>query len=73
MEELNEVRFKNEPICYNQSISQTKKVKKVKGEPLEIEMQTSKSHIDAKLEKIEVKEEKKLEDFTKAVSIAFFK
>ena len=32
-----EVRVKNEPICDNQSISQTKKAMKEKEEPIEIE------------------------------------
>jgi hypothetical protein len=41
-----EVRVKNEPICDSQSISQTKKAMKVKEEPKDIEMQTSKSHIE---------------------------
>ena len=37
---LEEVRVKNEPICYTQSISQTKQVlaMKVKEEPIDIEI-----------------------------------
>ena len=46
MEESNEVRVKNEPICYNsQSISQPKE------EPKDIEVKTSKSYIESKSEK----------------------
>ena len=75
-----EVRVKNEPICDSQSISQTKKANKVKEEPIDIEMQTSKSHIKSMSEEVELKAEEKFsasEEFTKktsiqTVSIAFF-
>ena len=44
IEVSNEVRVKNEPICYSQPISETR----VKEEPIDI---TSKSQIDVKAEK----------------------
>ena len=43
MASMEEDRVKNEPICYSQSISQTKRAKKVKEEPIDNDMQTSKS------------------------------
>jgi hypothetical protein len=70
MEEvLNDVSVKNEPICYSQSISQTKEVlgMKIKEEPIEIEMKKSKSHIESKSEeKFSAREE-----FANKISIAF--
>jgi hypothetical protein len=54
MEESNEVRMKNEPICDSQSIPETREAKrqsnKVKKEPIEIKIETSKSHIEVKTE-----------------------
>ena len=54
MKELNEVRVKNEPICDSQSIAENREAKrqpyKVKNEPLDNEIQTSKSHIKVKTE-----------------------
>ena len=43
MEESNEVRVKNEPICYHQSISQT-------SEPIDSVMLKSKPQIEVKAE-----------------------
>ena len=64
MEENNivseEVRVKNEPICYSQSISQTKKAIKVKEEPLDIEV---KAEIEEKYSASE--------EFANKTSIAF--
>ena len=76
MEESNKVRVKDEPIFYNQSISQTKKdtCKKVKKEPIENEMQTPKSQIESNSEEVEVKAEEKFsatEEFANKTSIAF--
>ena len=50
MEVSNEVRVKNEPFCYSQPISETREAK-VKEEPIDIEIETSKSQIDVKAEK----------------------
>ena len=47
MASTEEVRVKNEPICYSQSISQNKIEKKVKEEPIEMS------------EEVEVKTEEK--------------
>ena len=58
---LDEVRVKNEPICYSQSISQTRKSNKVKEEPIDQEV-------------IAEEEEEKYsarEEFTNKASIAF--
>ena len=63
----NEVRVKNEPICYSQSISKTKRAMKVKEEPKDIEMQTSKSHIEVKAEE----KFSKTEEFINKISIAY--
>ena len=71
MEESNEVRVKDEPICDSQSIPETREVKRrsklVKEEPIDIEIQTS---------QVEVKVEEKFsstEEFANAnkTSIAF--
>ena len=55
MEKSDEVIVKNEPIYESQSIPEIRKDKrqsnKVKKEPIENEMQTSKSHIEVKTEK----------------------
>ena len=54
MEKLNQVRVKNEPICDSQSIQETREAKrqsnKLKKEPIDIKIETSKSHIDVKSE-----------------------
>ena len=54
METSNEVKVKNEPICDSQSIPETREAKrqsnKVKNEPIDIEIQTSKSQIEVKTE-----------------------
>ena len=54
MEESNQVIVKNEPICDIQSIPETREAKrqsnKVKKEPIDIEVQTSKSQIELKTE-----------------------
>ena len=54
MEESEEVRVKNEPICDSQSIPETREAKrqsnKVKIEPIDNEMQTCKSEIEVKTE-----------------------
>jgi hypothetical protein len=54
MEKSNEVRVKNEPICYSQSIQETREAKrqsnKVKKEPIDNEIQTCKSEIEVKTE-----------------------
>ena len=76
MKESNEVRVKNEPICYNQSISQTIKAtsKRAKEEPIDNEMQTPKSKIESNSEEVEVKAEEKFsatEKFANKASIAF--
>ena len=62
-EVLDEVTVKNEPIYDNQSISHTKIEMKVKEEPIDIEIETSKWE--------EVKVEVKTEEFTNKASIAF--
>ena len=66
MEEVsNEVRVKDEPILVNI----------VKEEPIDIEMQTFKSHKELKSEEFEVKAEKKFsatEEFANKLSIAYF-
>ena len=70
---LDEVRVKNEPISYSQSISQTKE-DKLKKEPKDNEIQTSKSHIKSTSEEVEIKAEEKFsaaEEFTNKISIAF--
>ena len=86
----NEVRVKDETICDSQSISEAKSqkptvrlsiiVNKVKEEPIDNEMQTSKSHIESKSEEVEIKAEEKFsstEEFAKnktsvqTASIAF--
>ena len=71
MEESNEVRVKNEPICDSQSIPDTKEAKrqsnKVKEEPIDTDIQTAKSQV-------EVKAEEKFsatEEFANKTSIAF--
>lgn len=70
-----EVRVKNEPICDSQSISETKVLAmKVKEEPIDIDIQTNKSHIESTSLKIEVKSEEKfstIEELANVVSIAF--
>ena len=83
MEVSNEVRVKDEPICYSQSISDDEPNKpkrqsilgnKVKKEPIEIEMQKSNSHMDSRSEEVEVKEEEKFssrKEFMNKISIAF--
>ena len=54
MEESNEVRVKNEPICESQSIPENREAKrqsnKVKKEQIDNEIQPSKSHIEVKTE-----------------------
>ena len=72
----NDLIVKNEPICDNQSISETSETnKKVKEERLDIEMQTtSKSQIESISEEVEVKAEEKFsstEEFANKASIAF--
>ena len=69
MEESNDVRVKDEPICESQWITQTteakRQSKKVKEERIESETQTS---------QVEVKVEEKFsktEEFTNKASIAF--
>ena len=55
-----EVRVKNQPICYAQSISQNKQENKLKQEPIDQE--------------VKVEEEEKFsttEEFTNKISIAF--
>ena len=74
LKESNEVRVKDEPISYNQSISQTIKAtsKKVKEEPIDNEMQTS--QIESNSEMVEIKAEEKFsatEEFANKASIAF--
>ena len=69
-----EVRVKNEPICDSQSISDKREVlaMKVKEEQIDIEMQTSKSHIESRSEEVELKAEEKFsasEEFTNKTSI----
>ena len=68
-----ELRVKDEQICYSQSISQTKEVLsiKMKEEPKDIEMQTSKSHIEVQAGEEEEKFSSK-EEFTNKISIAFW-
>ena len=68
-EVLEEGKVKNEPIFDSQSISQTKQVlaMKVKEEPIDIEIKTSKSQIESTSEEIELKSEEKYltsEEFT---------
>ena len=70
-EVLDEVRVKNEPICYSQSISQTKKSNKVKEEPIDIEMKTFNSQIEVKAEELEEEKFSSTEEFTNKISIAF--
>jgi hypothetical protein len=53
-----EVKVKDEPICYSQSISHTKKAMKVKEEPIEMSEEVE--------EKFSATEE-----FTNKISIAF--
>ena len=54
MEESDEIRVKNEPICDSQSIPETREAKiqsnKVKKEPIDNEIETSKTHIEVKTE-----------------------
>ena len=54
MEKSNEVKVKNEPICDSQSIPETREAKrqsnKVKKEPIDNELETSKTHIEVKTE-----------------------
>ena len=58
MEGSDEIRVKNEQICYSQSISETREAKieakiqskKVKKEPIDNEIQTCKSEIEVKTE-----------------------
>ena len=65
MQESNEIRVKNEPICESQSISQTNEAKSksilVKDEPIDIEIKTSSKS------QVEVKDE---EEFVNKTSIA---
>ena len=70
MASMEEVRVKNEPICFSHSISQTKRATEVKEEPIDIEMKTY------KLEEVKVKAEKEekfsaSEEFVNKTSIAF--
>ena len=69
MEVLDDVRVKNEPICDSQSISQTKQENKVKEEPIDVEIQSSKPQIEVKAE-LEEKYSAR-EEFTYKTSIAF--
>lgn len=78
MEESNEVRVKNEPICESQSIPDTKEAKRqsilVIEEPIDIEMKTSKSQIESNSEEVEIKTEEKFsatEEFANKDLIAF--
>ena len=64
---MEEVRVKNEPICYTQSISQENKVKE---EPIDVKIQSSKLQIEVKAEKEEEKFSAR-EEFTNKTSIAF--
>ena len=54
MNESDQVRVKNEPICFSQSIEETREAKrqsnKVKKELKDIKIETSKSHIEVKTE-----------------------
>ena len=54
MEGSDEIRVKNEPICDSQLIPETREAKrqpnKVKNEPIDNEIQTSKSQIEVKTE-----------------------
>ena len=69
MEKSNEVRVKNEPILDSHSIQVTRKAKiqsnKAKIEPLDTEIQTSKSQVEVKTE------EKFWSSREEAVSIGF--
>ena len=60
IEVLDEVRVKNEPISYSQSISQNKQENRVKKEPIDQEVKSEKE------EKFSATEE-----FTNKTSIAF--
>ena len=72
MEESNKVRVKNEPIWDSHSIPENSETKrqsyKLKKEPLDNEIQTSKSHIVVKTEE---KFWSSSEEFSKVVSIGF--
>ena len=85
----NEVRVKNKPIFDSQSIPQNKeailsnslrnmtqsnKAIRIKEEPIDIEMQTSKSHIESMSKEVEIKTEQKfseMQEFINKTSIAF--
>ena len=67
IEVSNEVTVKNEPICYSQTI----KANKVKGVPMDIEIQTSKSQIKSKSEKFSATEEFANKRSIQTASIAF--
>ena len=74
IEKLDEVRVKNEPICDSQSIPESKISKKVKEEPIDNDIETSKSHIESKSEEVEIKAEEKFsatEEFANKISIAY--
>ena len=88
--DTNEVRVKNEPIYDSQSIPQNKEASlsnslpnrtqsneaiRIKEEPIDIEMKTSKSQIESRSEEeVEIKTEEKFsatEEFINKTSIAF--
>ena len=74
IEASDEVKVKDETICYTEPISQTKKAPKVKEEPIDIEIKTSKSHIDSRSEEVKVKAEEKFsvtEELVNKASITF--
>ena len=71
MEGSNKVRVKNEPICESQSISQTSETKRqsilVKEDPIDIDIQKSKSQVEVKVEE----KFSAIEEFANKISIAF--
>ena len=58
MEVLDEVKVKNEPICYTQLISQNKQENKVKEEPIDMTEEVEEKYSTT-------------EEFTNKLSIAF--
>ena len=77
IEESNEVKVKNEPICDSQSIPETIETtsNNVKKEPIDNEMQTSNCQIESTSEEFEVKVEEKFsatEELVNKASDRFF-